>query len=168
MGEQAGGTPRIVVGIDGGSTSARALSWACAEAAVRGAEVWAVHVWQGSGEHAAPYAPAPGPGHGRRHAAARFATFLREHAPRDANLPVWALLEHGDPAVVLPRLADGADLLVVGARIDPSVPVTLGPTLRACLHSARCPVVVVTPGVPLNAGHDGTRPTAMAPGTPWS
>ena len=168
MGEHADATPRIVVGIDAGSASAGALSWARAEAAVRGADVWAVHVWQESGEHAAPYAPATEPGHGRRNAAARFAAFLREHTPRAANVPVRAVLEHGDPAVVLPRVADGADLLVVGARIDPSLPVTLGPTLRACLRSARCPVVVVTATAPAGAAHDGTRPAAATTAAGWS
>jgi len=52
---------RIIVGVDGSAESAAALRWACREAALRGAEVHAVHVREANCHSLASYAAAASP-----------------------------------------------------------------------------------------------------------
>ena len=55
---------RIVVGVDGSADSVIALRWACREAAIRGAEVHAVHVREAPLHSPASYAvPTPADGY---------------------------------------------------------------------------------------------------------
>ncbi|HEY3682782.1 MAG TPA: universal stress protein [Streptosporangiaceae bacterium] len=157
-----GRTAPLVVGIDGGTPAVAAYLWAVGEAAVRRTGLLVVHAWEPPAGHAAPYAPAPARPPSWERAAAWLESWLSEHTPPGTGVPVRLMLERGDPAGVLPRLAAGAGLLVLGGQADRDVPVTFGPTIRACLSHARCPVVIVTPAprmaAALSTAGPGGRP----------
>lgn len=148
----------VVVGVDTGDAAAAAVAWAAREAAIRGTGLWVVHAWQEPGEHAAPYAPPRRRTDTCRRTAGWFDALLAACLPAEViaahGLTVRRILLRGDPSVVLPGLTKEADLLVLGGRTDREVPVTFGPTIRACLSHALCPVVIVTTAA---AEHEATR-----------
>src|ERR1700761_3736296 len=144
---------RIVVGVDGSAESAAALRWACREAALRGAEVHAVHVREAPCHSMASYA-VPAQGH-----------------PDDVDVDImWRSMRPGlAPDVqVRTEVADGliarvllercarADMLVLGTTADmPGAGWSPGPVIRACLRRAPCPVVVISvaqEALPVGAG----------------
>lgn len=144
-------SPAIVVGVDGAEGSVAALSWAVTEAAVHGAPLRIVHVLDPRARRA-PYA--------RPHAEivdltdrTAVAEELIDRAVVQAHAPdgVRRVFEIGNPAEVLLRAAEGARMLVLGH--TPRRPrrdgeshhdgPALGPTARACVTRATCPVVVV-------------------------
>jgi nucleotide-binding universal stress UspA family protein len=151
----AAASRRIVVGVAGSAASAAALTWAAREAELRGAVLHAVHAWQPAARGRAPYAPGPRAGHDERDAAeALLHTVVQQGlgATRDVLGTVGPLLEVAEgPAVqVLLHGAVGAELLVLGgSQAAEDVPgrasAGLGPVARACLRSAPCPVVAVSP-----------------------
>lgn len=137
---------RIVVGVSGKGGSG-ALRWATAEARLRGAEVWAVHVWAPGAAAPAPYAPPARPDRldaDRQAAGDRLRAAVRSVVGPAGDLQVRTVLEQGAAEKVLVSLAAGADLLVVGSHPWPDpVSRTFGPTVRACLAASPCPTVVV-------------------------
>jgi nucleotide-binding universal stress UspA family protein len=156
----AAASRRIVVGVAGSAASAAAVTWAAREAELRGSVLHAVHAWEPAARGRAPYAPGPPGGHDdERAAAALLRTVVEQElgtVPRglDGPLPGTAgpLLEvaEGLPVQVLLNSAAGAELLVLGgSQLGPDAagrPAThLGPVVRACLRSAPCPVVTVSP-----------------------
>ena len=154
---------RIVVGVDGSSTSEAALRWAVTELARPGDVVVAVHTWMRP-----PVAAYPG------------LTFrlpqidttpMTEAATTElsraidaalAGVAVDVTLEHtvleGDAAWCLLREAETADVLVVGSRGRGGFRgLLLGSVSQKCLHHAPCPVVVVGPrGAQHGPDHDAT------------
>lgn len=152
---------RIVVGVAGSAASAAAVTWAAREAELRGAVLHAVHAWEPAERGRAPYAPGPygGQRDDERAAARLLRTVVQQgldavHPGLDGPLPGIAqpLLEvaEGLAVQVLLNSAAGAELLVLGGgtlALDtadrPSA--ELGPVARACLRSAPCPVVTVSP-----------------------
>lgn len=146
---------RIVVGVAGSAASSAAVTWAAREAELRGAVLHAVHAWQPAARGRAPYAPGARTGHDEQDAAeALLHTVVQQGlgATPDALGTVGPLLEVAEgPAVqVLLHGAVGAELLVLGgsqaAEDGPGrASGDLGPVARACLRSAPCPVVAVSP-----------------------
>jgi len=150
-------TGRILVGVDGSDGSHRALSWAIAEARVRGSLVQAVTVWR------SPYDPDEmenlwvelGPDRAERietvengrlasRARARSEATLAEVAGEDPGIEIEPTILSGDPASTLCRLSASADLLVVGTRGHGGVAgLVLGSVSTECAHHSRCPVVIV-------------------------
>jgi nucleotide-binding universal stress UspA family protein len=141
---ETGSPDRIVVGVDGSDASLAALSWAVAEARLRGAEVEAIHAWT---------LPAYG-----YDIALAFTDISAELAAEgEAMLDrACAALEGGDQAVVrrvvteappaaaLLEAAEGATLLVVGSRGRGGFKgLLLGSVSQQCVSHAGCPVVVV-------------------------
>ena len=134
----------IVVGVDGSVESVAALRWACREAALRGAEVHAVHVREEQCHNFASYAvPA---------LAAEddvsididglVSSVQADHAP---GVKVLAEEVDGLAARVLLDRCAGADMLVLGTSSDVSGAVrSAGPVIRACLRRATCAVVVIS------------------------
>jgi nucleotide-binding universal stress UspA family protein len=157
----AAASRRIVVGVAGSAASAAAVTWAAREAELRGAVLHAVHAWEPAERGRAPYAPGPHGGHrdDERAAAGLLRTVVQQAlgaAPSglDGPLPgtVGPLLEaaEGLAVQVLLNCASGAELLVLGgSRPAPDgagrPAADLGPVARACLRSAPCPVVTVSP-----------------------
>jgi len=142
---------RIVVGVDGSAESAAALRWACREAALRGAEVHAVHAREAPVYSMASYASC---------------AVRAEARPGEVDvdimwrsvMPVLAPgvlvrtdVAEGLAARVLLERCEGADMLVLGTAGDePGAPASsgsarsAGPVIRACLRRAPCPVVVIS------------------------
>jgi nucleotide-binding universal stress UspA family protein len=133
---------RIVVGVDGSSTSNRALRWAAEQAELTGATVDAVHALQ---------VPVTGGASmfelvetlskaGEQMLADAVAEVIGEHPAVTAR----ARLIEGHPASVLLAQAEGADLLVVGSRGHGGfVGALLGSVGQHCVQHATCPVVVI-------------------------
>ncbi len=157
----AAASRRIVVGVAGSAASAAAVTWAAREAELRGAVMHAVHAWEPAARGRAPYAPGPHGEHrdDERKAAALLQTVVEQELaavqrgldgpPPDAAGPLLEVAE-GLAVQVLLNCAAGAELLVLGgsqpgpdAGGRPSA--HLGPVARACLRSAPCPVVTVSP-----------------------
>lgn len=164
MSTAAGSRGRIVVGVDGSAPSDAALAWAVAEAAVRRAEVVAVHALA-----VRPVvAPLPRDGEagpGRFEAAGRH--LLGEalaRLPGHEQVPTRTRVVDGPPVAALVAESAAADLLVLGTRGHGGLPgLLLGSTGYGCLHLCRCPVVLLhgsdtagTPGGPVVVGVDGS------------
>jgi nucleotide-binding universal stress UspA family protein len=134
---------RIVVGVDASAHSRRALSWAVREAELWGATLEVVHGWlfpiaiyEGTGPSPAdPELIEQG---------SRAVLDAAVGSVGTTGAEVTALLVEGEPAPVLTRAAEGADLLVVGSRGHGGFTgLLLGSVSRRCVESASCPVVVV-------------------------
>lgn len=136
---------RIVVGIDGSDNSRRALQYAFEEARRRDASIEVVHAYQlpiywGPPEFSGPLLPPT------REAVERDARELVDrtigHAPPD--LQIKRVVAPGSPAWTLLRIAEGADLLIVGSRGRGGFGgLLLGSTSHQVIAHAPCPVVVV-------------------------
>lgn len=135
---------RIVVGVDGSADSGVALRWACREAAIRDAEVHAVHVWEAPLHSPASYAvPAPeGPYESVVDDAEMWKAML---ADVTSGVRVRTETAVGLVARVLLDRCKGADMLVLGTANDvPDQQWSAGPVIRACLRRSSCPVVVIS------------------------
>jgi nucleotide-binding universal stress UspA family protein len=133
---------RIVVGVDGSAESAAALRWACREAALRGAEVHAVHAREAplhSMPSYASYAVRTGARPGEVDVADMWRSVMPDRAP---DVRVRTEVAEGLAARVLLERCDGADMLVLGTAGVSSG--SAGPVIRACLRRAPCPVVVIS------------------------
>jgi nucleotide-binding universal stress UspA family protein len=137
---------RIVVGVSGSAASVAALRWAAAEAALRGAELHAVHVWEDRHRLLAPYAPlsgVPSVAESRESASRLLADSVRDVLGHRPVVQVVMEVAGGLAARVLLDRAAGADLLVLGQRgPQSSAPAEPGPMSRACLRGSPCPVVI--------------------------
>lgn len=141
--------PLIVVGVDGSPASVAALRWAIGEASATGRRVKAVHAWR--------YLPEPTsilltPPRASRDDEERWARTLLDDAVQEAlngqevQPPVAEQVVEGDAARALLEAAQGADLLVVGARRHGIVRGALfGSVSQHCARHATCPIVVVPP-----------------------
>lgn len=140
---------RIVVGVNGSADSVIALRWACREAAIRGAEVHAVHVREAPMHSPASYAvTAPDDDYADddtqmwKAVLPDLADDVRVRTETAVGLVARVLLERGK----------GADMLVLGTSGEtPSGVASAGPVIRACLMRAACPVVVISAALE-NAG----------------
>lgn len=169
-GSASGG--RIVVGVDGSAPSDAALSWALAEAALRGAELVAVHALTSP----PVVAPLPRDGEvapGRFEAGARrLVTEALARSPGHTLVPVRTRVVFGAPAEVLVAESAGADLLVLGTRGRGGFQgLLLGSTGYGCLHLSPCPVVLLhgpqgagNPTGPIVVGVDGSPGSVEALG----
>jgi nucleotide-binding universal stress UspA family protein len=131
--------PRIVVGVDGSSTSLGALDWAVREARLRGATLQVVHATF------------------FRQAALDLESFAeqrdRERAILDEavakasalapHVTVTGLLCDPPAAKALVDISADAELLVVGSRgLGPFREFTLGSVSQDCARHAQCPLVI--------------------------
>jgi nucleotide-binding universal stress UspA family protein len=131
---------RIVVGVDGSAESAAALRWACREAALRGAEVHAVHVREANCHSLASYAVPASPT-AEDEVEEIWRSVLADHG----SVQIRTEVADGLAARVLLDRCAGADMLILGTVSDePGAPRSAGPVIRACLRRAPCPVVVIS------------------------
>jgi nucleotide-binding universal stress UspA family protein len=138
---------RIVVGVDGSPSSKAALAWAVEQAGLTSASVEAVISWHYpimvGGVPFAPIAVAENADFGA------FATnvlsdAIAETVDPDGPVKVSSVVREGNAAQVLLDAAGGAELLVVGSRGHGGfTEALLGSVSQACVHHARCPVVII-------------------------
>ncbi|MEU6242070.1 universal stress protein [Streptomyces sp. NPDC047024] len=128
----------LVVGIDGGEQSAAAVDVAFEEAALRGAELHVLLVWQ-------PTALRVFDEHGSRQECRRMLSeIVAGHGERYPDVVLRHELVVGEPVKVLTEAAAHALALVVGTRGHGSVAgALLGSVSQGVLRQARCPVIVV-------------------------
>jgi nucleotide-binding universal stress UspA family protein len=125
---------RVIVGVDGSPNSVAALHRAVAEARRGGTVLEIVLVIPGCPDPAA-YAAA----------LTKLSDILTLEYPGGPGVPVREKVEHGDPATTLVELADGAALLVIGARSRSEDGHPLGgEVVPVCLNRAPCPLAICT------------------------
>jgi nucleotide-binding universal stress UspA family protein len=146
---------RIVVGVDGSEASNKALSWALAEARLRGDTVVALHAWALPypaptalpGALLAPVEPGMAVEGGMAEALRKGAEDLLAQAvsrARPAGVTIEQRLVEAPAATALIEEAKGAELLVVGSRGHGGFAgLLLGSVSQQCANHAPCPVVIV-------------------------
>ncbi|MET7551481.1 universal stress protein [Streptomyces sp. NBC_01724] len=133
--EEPAGTGPIVLAVDGSSVGEKAVEFAFAEAALRGAEIVAAHAWLPD------YAPA---GTGPESAERLLAQALAGRTERYPDVTVRHEVLSGETRETLIEASRNAQLLVVGARGRGGFAgLLLGSVSQALLHHAHCPVTVV-------------------------
>ena len=149
---EASASGRVVVGIDGSSSSRRALRWALEEARLRRASVDVVHAWQPPYVVVpSPYvAPSPFPSVpvGTDVVESRARVLLNQVIDdedlRHQPAPVERILVCGTAARAVLDTALGADLVVLGTRGLGGFPgLLLGSVTHHVAHHACCPLVVI-------------------------
>jgi nucleotide-binding universal stress UspA family protein len=129
-------THRVVVGVDGSPNSVAALRRAVAQARRRQAVVEVVHV---VGEADSDHDLDADLDAGRR----LIAGVVAKTFPDGPHVSVRERVESGEPASVLVKASEGADLLVIGARAHSAYGNLFGGvTVPGCLDHAHCPVDV--------------------------
>ena len=137
----------IVVGVDTSPGASAALSWAIAEARLRGAHLRVVHVLPAlrrvlSGSTGDEYYEQL-----EEEAGTELESVLSAF-PELADLPMSRSIVFGNAAEVLVQESEGAHLLVVGSRgLGGFAGVVLGSVSAHCAHLAHCPVVIVRQGL---------------------
>ena len=139
---------RIVVGIDGSSTSRAALRWAVEEARARAAKVEAVHVWHSHYHYAAvsPLSSAMSvvTPEALRRMAQRVLDDVVDSVDANGVAVERLLVEGAGAARELLDCAKDADLLVVGTHGRGGFAgMLLGSVSQHVTHHAPCPVVLV-------------------------
>jgi nucleotide-binding universal stress UspA family protein len=131
----------VLLGVDGRAGSDQVVEFAFQEAALRGAPVWAVHVWPGSHVDGGSIAGDPG----RQEAVRVLDDALDAWAAKYPQVPVSRQVVSGpDVARALTRASLDAQLAVVGSlrNRDPARRHRRG-TARTLIDLAGCPVAVV-------------------------
>jgi nucleotide-binding universal stress UspA family protein len=133
-------TSNIVVGVDGSPHGDAAYRWALDEARAHRGAVTAVFAWQ------LPFTSFPG-GYDREELEKAAKEFLIDRLSAiepSPPVPLTPLVAEGDPAESLVTAANGARLLVVGARgRSPFAGLVLGSVSQRCAAKAPCPVVII-------------------------
>ena len=137
---------RIVVGLDSSAESVRALKWALDEARLRGAELQLVHAYPTPELVALPaVVTLPSDDELRVAASEVIAEQLQKVGGSD-EVEITTTVRSGGAAAVLCEVAQGADLLVVGARgLGGFRGLLLGSVTHQVVAHAPCPVVVTVP-----------------------
>jgi nucleotide-binding universal stress UspA family protein len=136
----------IVVGVDGSPGSRKALTWAAAEAADHGADLFVINVWEhtllppaGSVSVSEHYVPEPS-----QRTSEELVQVIAEELGQNPPVQVEAQVKEGRPAKVLIEESANADLLVVGVRGHGGfVGLVLGSVSQHVAAYAKCPVAVI-------------------------
>ncbi|MFB6959695.1 universal stress protein [Streptomyces sp. NPDC056309] len=138
-----GSERRVVVGVDGSQSSYEALRWAVRYAGLVDGIVEAVAVWELPGLYSWS-APAVDMEVDEDETREKMRKELTEVLGADAAGSVRSHLVHGNPADVLLRAAEGAEVLVVGSRGRGGFArALLGSVSQHVSQHAGCPVVIV-------------------------
>ena len=138
---------RIVVGVKRSAASLAALRWAAAEARLRHATLHVVHAWEPAVRRAsyAILGDSPPGGQERLRARDNLAAIMLAAFGTDMPAGMTAEITEGMAERVLADRSRDADLLVLGAAADAGMTGRpAGPVIRACMRSARCPLVIIT------------------------
>lgn len=136
----------VVVGVDGSDNSVEALRWAGDHAKRTGAKLRVVHVWEFPYVETAPLAlGATLPPYADMESEAREKLQgVIERATLPPDVPVEPVVLEGSASRVLIDEAEGAELLVVGARGRGGfVGLLTGSVATQVVNHARVPVVVI-------------------------
>ncbi len=137
---------RIVVGLDSSAESARALKWALDEARLRGAELHLVHAYPTPELVALPAVVTLPSDDELRAAAGEVIDEQLAKVGGSEEVTLRTTVRSGGAAAVLCEVAEGADLLVVGARgLGGFRGLLLGSVTHQVVAHAPCPVVVTVP-----------------------
>jgi len=133
----------IVVGVDGSPASADALRWAARQAQLTGANLRAVSSWRWPN-----YVTRIPPGVDPAGDTERTLNELVDEVMAGfGEVAVTRHVVEGPPGPALLTLAEGAELLVVGAKGRAAFPgMLLGSVAEYCVRNGACPVVVVRAG----------------------
>ncbi|PWI44735.1 universal stress protein [Streptomyces sp. ICBB 8177] len=136
---------RIVVGVDGSSTSKDALRWALRQARVTGATVEAVTAWEYPQFYGSMgWSPPETDPELERAARKVLADAIAEVASEEPGVEVRPVVAYGVPAAILLEAAKDAALLVVGNRGHGGFTgALLGSVGQHCVQHASCPVVII-------------------------
>ena len=137
---------RIIVGVHQSAASLAALRWAAAEARLRRAKLNVVHAWELAVRRAsyAILGDSTVSGQEQPRAQSVLAAVLRGAYGIEAPPGVTAELAEGTAERVLVERSQEASLLVLGAADTQLAGRPAGPVIRACMRSARCPLVIIT------------------------
>lgn len=136
---------RIVVGIDTSPDAERALSWALEEARLRDAKLELVHAYPTPELTALPMVVTLPNDEELRAGAQDVLAQALEAVGGAGDVEVVRTVRAGGAASVLTQAAEGADLLVVGARgLGGFRGLLLGSVSQQAVAHSPCPVVVVT------------------------
>jgi nucleotide-binding universal stress UspA family protein len=138
----------IVVGVDGSAVSMQALDFAVEEAALRGAELVALHVWTGdSGTELNDTLPRSYEfWSGDQQEKRVLAEALAGIADRYPDVTIHREVVHGSARRLLEQRSRTAQLVVVGDRGHGGMTgLLLGSVSQHLIHHAGCPTVVVRP-----------------------
>lgn len=139
------GNGRIVVGVDGSSSSADALRWAANQAALTGGELHVITAWHLAAAYG--YVPVGPDFDWERDGESMLDQMIEKAVSTDRRVEIHKQVMQGHPAQVLLDAADGAQLLVVGSRGHGGFTgMLLGSVSQHLVAHARCPVVVVHSG----------------------
>ncbi len=137
---------RIVVGIDGSTTSRRALDWALDAARAHRSRVEVVHAWHPSYVNPMDAYLISSADVLEQSARTVLDEAIARADDRDLAEPIEGLLVLGSAGRAVVDVAEGADLIVVGSRQQSAAGcLFLGSTSLQVTHHADCPVVVVPP-----------------------
>lgn len=140
------GDRRIVVGVDGSAGSRKALAWAAAEAAVHGADLHVLNVWQhtllppsGSVSVSEHYVTEDS-----QQTSEDLIALIKEELGDQPPVLVQPEVKQGSPAKALIEASADADLLVVGTRGHGGFAgLVLGSVSQHVAAYAKCPVAVI-------------------------
>ncbi len=137
---------RIVVGLDSSKESIRALRWALEEARLRGSELHLVHAYPTPELVALPAVVTLPSDDELRVAAGEVLDEQLAKVGGAGEVSVTRTVRSGGAASVLCEAAEGAELLVVGARgLGGFRGLLLGSVTHQVVAHAPCPVVVTVP-----------------------
>lgn len=135
---------RIVVGVDSSTDSVRALRWALEEAALREAELELVHAYPTPEIVALPAIVTMPSDEELRLGAEEIIEHALAEVGGPGRVPVHTTVRPGGSARVLCDVAEGAELLVVGARgLGGFRGLLLGSVSQQVVVHAPCPVLVM-------------------------
>ena len=138
----------IVVGVDGSENSRHALEWAAAEEALRGAHLHIVSTWEFPMMVASEVVWVVPPANDVliQAAAERADRLIQQLALDPTTVHYDVITPEGRAGAELVRIAEDADLLVVGSRGEGSThELLLGSVSNYCAHHSPCPIVIIRP-----------------------
>lgn len=142
---QQGG--RVVVGVDGSSSSSEAVEWAANQAALTGAALVLLAAWHIPAMAYGSMVPMPQDLDLRGATGDLVGKVADAIEKQHPGLDIVRKVVEGQPALALVEEAEGADLLVVGSRGHGAFAgMLLGSVSEYCVTHASVPVVVVRRG----------------------
>jgi nucleotide-binding universal stress UspA family protein len=155
---------QIIVGVHRSAASLAALRWAAAEARLRRAMLHVVHAWEPAVCRAsyAILGDDEASGQERLQAQGVLAGVMRGGYGSEIPPGVTAELAEGTAERVLVQRSREASLLVLGAADAHLAGRPAGPVIRACMRSARCPLVIITAAADAPPATESRHQASMA------
>jgi nucleotide-binding universal stress UspA family protein len=134
---------RIVVGIDGSTSSDATLEWAANQAKLTGSNLEVLNTWERSASYGRAV-PIPSDSDPRSEATNQVDRVVKGVRAKFAGVPIHTHVVEGHPAPTLVEASHESDLLVVGSGGQGECSgMLLGSVSDYVAHHARCPVVII-------------------------